>query len=35
MKKKLFINVNCWGSDYIDGLLKYSIPCLSENLKKY
>lgn len=33
MKKKIFINVNCWGSDYIDGLLKYSIPCLSENLK--
>lgn len=33
MKRKLFINVNCWGSDYIDGLLKYSIPCLLENLE--
>ena len=33
MNKKLFINVNCWGENYIDGLIKYTIPCLLISLK--
>lgn len=33
MNKKLFINVNCWGEDYIDGLIQYTIPCLLISLK--
>lgn len=29
--RNLLININCWGNNYINGLLEYTVPCLLIN----